>query len=336
MDQDSSAENSPDEAGPLLRRTGWQALRRTASEFREDNVTDLAAALTYYAVLSVFPALLALFSVVGLLGSSARNELRSNLESFTPGPARDIVSGAIDQLTASQGSAGILLVLGLAGALWSASGYVSAFMRAANAIWDVREGRPIWKTLPVRLGVTAVVGVLLVLSAGAVVLTGAVAEKTGQLLGLGSTFVTVWDVAKWPVLLVVVWLVFSILYYACPNVRHPGFRWVTPGSGLAVLLVVVASAGFALYVATFASYNKTYGSVAGVIVFLVWLWLSNVALLFGAEFDAELERGRHMAEGHPADDEPYVDLRDSRNLGTERSRTSSSSAQTTLPASRTS
>lgn len=329
MDAATEDEGNDEPAG-LLRRTWWQVLRRTAREFRADGVTDLAAALTYYAVLSVFPAMLALFSVVGLLGSSAREELRGNLESFTPGPARDVVSGAIDELTASRGSAGVLLVLGLAGALWSASGYVAAFMRAANAIWDVEEGRPIWKTVPVRLGVTVVVVVLLALSALAVVLTGAVAEKAGQLLGLGDTFVTVWDVAKWPVLLLVVGVVFAILLYACPNVRHPGFRWVTPGSALAVVLCVLASGGFALYVASFGSYNKTYGSVAGVIVFLVWLWLSNVALLFGAEFDAELERGRYMAEGHPADEEPYVELRDTPSVRGE-GQASTSSAQTTLP-----
>jgi membrane protein len=325
--------DEPDEEqpGPLLRRTWWQVLRRTAREFKADNVTDLAAALTYYAVLSVFPALIALFSVVGLMGNAARDELRSNLESFTPGPARDVVSGAIDQLTADRGSAGVLLVLGLVGALWSASGYVAAFMRAANAIWDVPEGRPIWKTLPVRLGVTVVVVVLLALSALAVVLTGAVADKAGQLLGLGDTFVTVWDIAKWPVLLLIVGMVFAILMYACPNVRHPGFRWVTPGSLLAVALCVVASAGFALYVAGFGSYNKTYGSVAGVIVFLVWLWISNVALLFGAEFDAELERGRALAEGNT--DEPYVDLRDTRTLHGQDQGTASS-AHTTLPSSK--
>ena len=322
-------EAEEDEPGPLLRRTWWQVLRRTVREFKADNVTDLAAALTYYAVLSVFPALIALFSVVGLMGTSARDELRSNLESFTPGPARDVVSGAIDQLTADRGSAGVLLVLGLLGAVWSASGYVAAFMRAANAIWDVPEGRPIWKTLPVRLGVTVVVGVLLVVSALAVVLTGAVADRVGRLVGLGDTFLTVWDVAKWPVLLVIVGVVFAILMYACPNVRHPGFRWITPGSALAVVLCVLASAGFALYVASFGSYNKTYGSVAGVIVFLVWLWLSNVALLFGAEFDAELERSRALAEGRP-DEEPYVDLRDTRTLrGEDQGR--ASSAQTTLP-----
>jgi membrane protein len=308
------SDTAADEPGLLLRRAWRPVLRSTVREFRKDNVTDLAAALTYYAVLSVFPGLLALFSVVGLLGSSAREGLQENLQAFTPGPAKDIVGSAIDELTASRGSAGVLLVLGLAGALWSASGYVAAFMRAANAIWDVEEGRPIWKTLPVRLGVTSVVVVLLAASALAVVLTGEVADRFGRLLGLGDTFVTVWDVAKWPVLLVVIGLVVTILFYACPNVRHPRFRWVTPGSVLAVLLSVVASAGFALYVAGFASYNKTYGSVAGVIVFLVWLWITNVALLFGAEFDAELERARHVAAGHPADEEPYIELRDTRGL----------------------
>lgn len=284
-------------------------LRRTITEFRADNGTDLAAALTYYAVLSIFPGLIALISVVGLLGTSARQGLLDNLQSFTPGPARDIVTAAIQDLGSSPTKAGFVLVIGSLGALWSASGYVAAFMRAANAIWDVPEGRSIWKTLPVRVGVTSVVVVLLAIAAMAVVLTGGLADRVGRLLGLESAFVTAWDIAKWPVLLVVIGLVFAILFYACPNVRHPGFRWVTPGGALAVLLCVLTSAGFALYVAGFSSYDKTYGSVAGVIVFLVWLWISNVALLFGAEFDAELERSRAIAGGMPADEEPYVELR---------------------------
>lgn len=295
--------------GHLLRRTWWQVLRRAAREFKDDNVSDLAAALTYYGVLSVFPALIALFSVVGLMGDSARSALQDNLAAFTPGPARDIVTSAVEDLAASKGSAGVALVVGLVGALWSASGYTAAFMRAANAIWDVPEGRPIWKTLPVRLGVTAVVGVLLVVSLLAVALTGSVADRVGRLLGLESAFVTAWDVAKWPVLLLVLGLVISILFYACPNVRQRGFPWVTGGSALALLLVVVTSGGFAVYVGTFGSYNKTYGSVAGVVVFLVWLWLSNVAVLFGMEFDAELERGRAIEAGMPTDEEPYVNLR---------------------------
>jgi membrane protein len=187
-------------------------------------------------------------------------------------------------------------------------------MRASNAIWDVEEGRPIWKTLPVRLGVTIVVVIMLAVSAVAVVLTGTLAHKTGQLLGLDSTFVTVWDIAKWPVLLLIVAAVFSILYYASPNVKHPSFKWITPGGLIAVVIWVVASAAFAIYVANFGSYNKTYGSIAAVIVFLVWLWISNIALLFGAEFNAERERGRAIAGGHPEDKEPYLEMRDTTKL----------------------
>ena len=293
----------------------WRkALGRTVREFKDDNVTDWAAALTYYAVLSLFPALIALVSIVGLLGPSATNSLKSNLGSFAPGPAKTIVTEAINGLAQNQGAAGVLFVIGILGALWSASGYIAAFMRASNDIWDVDEGRPIWKTVPVRLGVTLVVVVLLAASAMAVVLTGSLARKTGQLLGLGSTFVTVWDIAKWPVLLLVVATILAILYYASPNVRQPGFRWVTPGSIVAVVAWVAVSALFALYVANFGSYNKTYGSLAAVIVFLVWLWLTNVAVLFGAELNAEIERGRQIDAGYPEDKEPFLEPRDTKKM----------------------
>ena len=294
-----------------LHRGAWVAtFKRTVREFKADNVTDWAAALTYYGVLSIFPALIALVSIVGLMGSSASQALQKNMASFAPGPAKTILSGAINGLTANRGGAGILFVVGLATALWSASGYIAAFMRASNAIWDVEEGRPVWKTIPMRLAVTLVVVVLLAVSALAVVLTGGLAKKAGQLLGLGSTFVTVWDYAKWPVLLLIVATVFAILYYASPNVKHPKFQWVTPGGILAVVTWVVASVAFAFYVANFGSYNKTYGSIAAVIVFLVWLWISNVALLFGAEFNAELERSRELHAGLPAEEEIQLPPRD--------------------------
>ena len=298
-----------------LPRGSWRgALRRTVREFKADNLTDWAAALTYYAVLSIFPALIALVSVVGLLGDSAVASLKSNLGSFAPGPARDIITSALDGLTADRGGAGLLFVIGLVAALWSASGYIAAFMRASNVVWDVEEGRPIWKTVPVRLGVTLVVVLLLAVSALAVVLTGSLADKTGRFLGVGSTFVTVWDIAKWPVLVLIVALILAILYWASPNVKHPKFQWVTPGGLVAVALWIVASAAFAVYVANFGSYNKTYGSIAGVIVFLVWLWITNIAVLLGAEFNAEIERGRQIEAGYPEDREPYLEPRDTRKM----------------------
>lgn len=289
----------------------WQVLKRTVAEFRADNVTDWAAALTYYGVLSIFPALIALISVVGLLGSSATNWLLTNLQAFTPGPAKDILTSAVTGLSKNRSAGGIMFVVGLGLALWSASGYVAAFMRAANAIWDAPEGRPIWKTLPVRVGVTVITVMVLAIGAVAVVVTGPIAQRVGDLLGLGSAAVTAWDVAKWPALVVLFGLLLSILYYAAPNVIHPGFRWVTPGGVIAIILWIAVSAAFALYVATFASYNKTYGALGGMIVFLVWLWVSNISILLGAEFDAELARERSIQAGQPADKEPYLPLRNS-------------------------
>ena len=211
-------------------------------------------------------------------------------------------------------TAGLVAIIGLLAAFWSASGYIGAFMRASNAIYDVPEGRPIWKTLPVRLAVTAVVGLMLLVSAVIVVFTGDLARAAGDAIGLGSAAVTVWNIAKWPVLVVLISLIFAILYWASPNAKHGGFRWVSPGGIFAMVLWLVASGLFAFYVANFASYNKTYGSIAAVIIFLVWLWISNIAILMGAELDAELERRRAIAAGHPEDAEPYVQLRDDRKV----------------------
>ena len=294
-----------------LPHDAWSGvLKRTYREYRADNLTDLAAALTYYGVLAIFPMLIVLVSILGLVGHSATQPLIENLDKVASGPAKEIFTSAIKNIQSSKGTAGILFIVGLAGGLWSASGYIGAFMRASNIIWDVREGRPIWKTIPVRLAVTLLTVVLLTVSAVAVVLTGGLAKEAGNLIGVGQNSVTAWDSAKWPVLVLLVALMLAILYYASPNVRHPGFRWISPGSILAVLLWMVASAAFALYVASFASYNKTYGALGGIVVFLVWLWITNTVILLGAELNAELERGRQIQAGAPAGKEPFLEPRD--------------------------
>jgi membrane protein len=299
-----------------LPKQSWKGVgRRAIREFSDDNVTDWAAALTYYGVLSIFPMLLALISLLGLFGESATKPLLDNISGVAPGPAKDIVTQAIQNLQKSQGAAGILFFVGLAAAIWSASGYVGAFMRASNDIWDVEEGRPVWKTIPLRLGVTVVLLVLLTISALAVVLTGPLAKSIGDIVGLGGTAVMVWDIAKWPVLILVVSFMIALLYYAAPNVRHPKFQWVSPGSLMAVVLWIVASALFAFYVANFSSYNKTYGALGGVIVFLTWLWITNNVILLGAEFNAEMERGRQIHGGmRPHDKEPFLEPRDTRKM----------------------
>jgi YihY family inner membrane protein len=305
--------HAPERPTQLPGGSWWAAVKRTVREFQVDNLSDRAAALTYYSVLSIFPALLVLISLVDLAGSGTIQTLLDNLGQVVPGSVNQILATAIENLQQTRGSAGVLALVSLATALWLASRYVAAFMRASNAIYDVPEGRPVWKTLPIRIGVTVVVMVLLAASAVAVVATGGLAERLGRLLGISSTTVRVWDIAKWPVLLLIVGFLFALLYWASPNARQP-FRWITPGGILAVVVWVVASVAFALYVANFGSYNKTYGSLASVIIFLVWLWLSNTAILLGAELNAELERSRAIAAGHPPDEEPYMELRDTRKL----------------------
>jgi membrane protein len=306
---------TPDGVSDLPKESYKDVLKRSMREFKEDNVTDWAAALTYYSILSIFPALLVLISLLGLAGTSATQPLIDNVGTVAPGPAKDIVTTAIQNLQKSQGTAGFTFVIGLAAALWSASGYVGAFMRAANEVWDVEEGRPAWKTIPVRLAVTIVLLVLTTVSALAVVVTGPLAKTIGNIVGLGDQAVMVWDIAKWPVLVLIVSFMFALLYYASPNVKHPKFQWITPGGILAVILWIAASALFAFYVANFSSYNKTYGSLGGVIVFLTWLWITNIVVLLGAEFNAELERGRQIQGGmRPKDKEPFLEPRDTRKM----------------------
>jgi membrane protein len=312
------AGDAPDRPWTLGGRGWWGTLKRTVREFRADNLSDWAAALTYYAVLSIFPGLLVLVSVLGLFGQSVIQPLIDNMSAIAPGPVGDILNNGARSLTEAKSAAGALLVIGLVTALWSASGYVAAFMRASNAIYDVPEGRPIWKTLPIRLGVTIVVGAMLAVSALMVVFTGRLADRVGEAIGAGSVLLTAWGIIKWPVLVVLVSLMFAILYWASPNARQGGFRWVSPGGLLAVLIWIVVSAGFAFYVANFNSYNQTYGALGGIIIFFVWLWISNIAALLGAEFDAELHRSRAIAAGHAEDTEPFVELRDTRKIKNSR------------------
>jgi membrane protein len=301
-------------AGPteLPTRAWWAALKRTGQELGKDNLFDWAAALTYYSVLSIFPAVIVLTAVLGLLGPSATQTLINNINTMVPGQGRDVLVTAINELQHSQSLAGPLAILGLAGALWSASGYIGAFMRASNTLYEMAEGRPVWKTIPLRLGLTLVVVVLLALCALGVLASGVVADRAGHLLGIGSTGVLVWNIAKWPVLAVLVSLGFALLYWASPNVTQPGFRWLTPGGVLAVLVWALASVGFASYVTHFGSYNKIYGSLGGVIGFLVWLWISNLAILLGAKLDAELARGQRIEAGQPAEQRPFLPPRNTR------------------------
>ena len=274
-------------------------MKRTVKGFRDDSVTDIAAALTYYAILSLFPGLLALVSIVGLFGDpqATTDTLTEIVQDLGPSTAADTFQEPIESLTSNREAAGVLFVAGLAGALYGASGYIGAFMRASNTIYGVEEGRPFWKLRPLQVGVTLGMVLLLVLVIGGLVLSGPLAESVGDAVGLGDTAVTIYSLAKWPVLIGMVLVMLAVLYYVAPNVRLPGFRWVTPGSVLAVVVWLLASAAFAFYVANFGSYDKTYGTLGGVISFLVWLWITNIAVLLGVELNAEVERAREMDAG---------------------------------------
>lgn len=303
----------PDELSEITKRSWIYVAKKTAREFGADQATDLAAGLTYYGVLAVFPALLAFVSLVGLFGDPAETtkSLLDLAGGLVPESTVKSIDGPLKELAASP-AAGLTFVVGVAGALWSASGYVAAFSRAMNRIYSIQEGRPFWKLRPVTLGVTVLAIALAVVAALLVTVTGPVAQQIGDTLHLGQTVVVVWDIVKWPVLAFLAILIVAVLFYATPNIQQPKFRWMSLGAAVALLVWVLASAGFAFYAANFASYNKTYGSIGGVIVFLLWVWISNLALLFGAELDAELERGRELQAGLKAEDTIQLPPRDTR------------------------
>lgn len=288
-------------------------LKRTVREYSEDNMSDWAAALTYYGLLSLFPALIALVSILGLFGDpqSTTRSLTDIVTRLGPSSAADTFEGPIRSITSNRGAAGVLFFVGLGAAIWSASGYIGAFTRAANIVYETPEGRPFWKLRPLQLLVTLAMVVLLALVALALVMTGPVVDTVASAIGIGSTAVTVWEIAKWPVMLAVVVLMFAVLYHVTPNVKLPGFKWVTPGAVLAIVVWLVASALFAFYVANFGSYDKTYGTLGGVVVLLVWFWITNVALLLGMELNSERERSRELKAGVPgAEKELQLDARD--------------------------
>ncbi len=312
---DPDSASKPDDPSDITARSWKFVARKTLREFSDDGCPDIAAALTYYAVLALFPGLIALMSLVGIVGQGqeSADTVLKVLRDVGASSAADTLEPTLTGLSASSG-AGVALLVGLLAALWSASGYVGAFGRAMNRMYEVGEGRPVWKLRPLLLLVTAVIVLLVALVLVALVVSGPAAGAVGDVIGLGDTAVTVWSIAKWPVMVAVVIVIVALLYYATPNVEQPKFRWISVGAVLAIVVWALLSLGFGFYVANFSSYNKTYGALAGVIVFLLWLWLTNLALLFGAELDSELERGRQLQAGIVAEEELQLPLRDSTKL----------------------
>ena len=305
----------PESPTDLEKPSFTYVLRKTVREFSDDQCTDQAAALTYYAVLAIFPAALALTSVLGLVGEADRavQTILDVLQPLVSDSTLEAVEPVLTGMTQSQ-TAGLTFVVGLLGALWSASGYVGAFGRAMNRIYEIDEGRPFWKLRPLQVVITMMAIILSGLVLMMLVVSGPLAESIGDIVGLGSAAVTAWSILKWPVLGVVVMLVVALLYYSTPNVKQPKFKWISVGAAIAIVIWVLASVAFAFYVANFSSYDKTYGSIAGVIVALLWLWITNLSLLFGAEIDSELERGRELQAGIPAEEELQLPVRDTRNI----------------------
>jgi membrane protein len=307
---DARKPDSPKE----LDKPNWKYIaKKTLREFNKDQCPDLAAALTYYAVLSLFPAILALVSLIGIFGDPQKttDALLQIIKGFVPGETVSTVGGVVEDL-ANAPAAGFTLVIGLATALWSASGYVGAFGRAMNRIYEVDEGRPFIKLRGTMLVVTLLSVVIIAILAGMLVLSGPVSEAVGGLIGLSGVFLAVWNIAKWPVMVALIIVIIAVLYYATPNVKQPKFKWMSMGSAIALFVFLLASLGFGFYVGNFGNYNKTYGALGGVIVMLLWLWILNMSLLFGAEFDAEMERGRQLQAGIKAEETIQLPPRDTK------------------------
>jgi membrane protein len=312
-DQSGEARRDYAPEGAAAESGWWATIKRTATEFQEDNLSDWAAALTYYGLLSLFPALIAMVSLIGLFGDpkSTTQSLTEIINEIGPQSATETFKGPIESITESSGTAGVAFVLGLAAALWSASGYVGAFTRASNIIYETPEGRPFWKLRPLQIAVTLVMILLMALLAVSLVLTGPVVSAVAEPIGVGSTAVDVWNIAKWPVMGLVFLLAIALLYYVTPNVKLRGFKWVTPGSLVAIVIWILASALFAFYVSNFGSYDKTYGTLGGLIALLVWFWITNLAILFGHQLNAERERSHEIEEGRPrAEREIQLEPRD--------------------------
>ena len=303
----------PDSPGEVAKPSWKYALRKTAREFTADQCTDLAAALTYYAVLSIFPPMIAIISLLGVVGQGERSTdtVLSLINQVAPGGTADVLRGPLEQFSSSP-AAGFALVFGILLAIWSASGYVGAFSRAMNRIYEIEEGRPFWKLRPVQLGVTIVSILLILIMVVILIVSGPVTDAVGSALGLGETVQIVWSIVKWPILALAAVLIIAILYYATPNAKQPKFRWISMGALVALVTLVIASFLFGLYVTNFSNYDRTYGSLAGVVIFLLWLWIANLALLFGGEFDAELERGRQLQAGIAAEEDIQLPPRDTR------------------------
>ncbi|QIG38258.1 YihY/virulence factor BrkB family protein [Microbacterium sp. 4R-513] len=304
----------PDSLREIDKRSWKYVVKKTLREFSDDQCTDIAAGLTYFAVLALFPALIAVFSILGVIGQgeSAAEAITGIIQSFAP-DAADALDGPLSDIANSPG-AGFALISGIVLAIWAASGYVGAFSRAMNRIYEIEEGRPFWKLKPAQLLVTVIGIVMIAIAAIILVVSGPVADAVGSALGLGDVATTVWSILKWPVLAFIVVLMVAILYYATPNAKQPKFRWISLGSLLAILVLTLATVAFGIYVTNFSNYDRTYGSLAGIVIFLLWLYIANLALLFGAEFDAELERGRQLQGGLPAEETLQLPPRDDRKI----------------------
>ena len=307
--------DEPSNPTQIEKRSWKYIVKRTGTSFFRDHCTDGAATLTYYTILAVFPALVAAFSLLGVIGQNddAARAVMGIIDEAAPEDIASMVRGPIEQLAQARG-AGIALISGLLVALWSASSYVRAFSRIMNRIYRIEEGRPFWKLRPLQLLVTLLAILSFAIAAFILVMSGEVLSAVGNAVGASEIVQTTWRIAKWPLLVFVVVFIIAMLYFSAPNVQQPKFRWISPGAIVAIVLIAVGTLGFGIYVTNFSNYDRTYGSLAGVVILLLWVWIANLGMLLGAEFDVELERARQLQGGIAAEEELQLSPRDSRRI----------------------
>ncbi|MDP9385040.1 MAG: YihY/virulence factor BrkB family protein [Actinomycetota bacterium] len=279
-------------------------IKRTVVSFYDDQMTHHAAALTYYGLMSLFPTALLGLSLLGLLGQypETYDAILGYAREVAPEALVTPLDESLQRALQAKGTAATALAISVAVALYGSTGVLEAARRALNVVFEIEAGRSILRRKLVDVGSTLVLLALTLLTAVLVFVGGAFAEDLLGFIGLGPTAAKVWSIARWPAALLVAMVVFSFIYYVTPDVEQRSWRWVTPGAVVGVMLWLLASAGFSGYISSVADVGAIYGAFAGAIVLVAWIWLTNVALLFGAELNAELERHKELREGVPPAD----------------------------------
>ncbi|WP_417510111.1 YihY/virulence factor BrkB family protein [Microbacterium sp.] len=291
------------------------AIRRIFRAFAADGCADVGASLAFYAILALLPASMVGFSILSVLGRDEETAQISLdvVRAVAPEEAADGVADFLREL-ADLRMSGLLLASGVLLSIWAVARYVGVFARGMNRIHRVEEGRRIWALKLSQLAIAVVIIVCAVIAALFLAGSDRVAQAVGEVFGLGEVALFIWRIVRWPLLVLLVVFVVALLYYFAPNIRPSRFRWMSLGAAVAILVLAIASMAFGFYIANLSDYDRVYGPLAGVIIFALWMWIANMSLLVGVEFDRELERVRELRDGVPAERQVQLPLRDATRI----------------------